>query len=152
MRPLSCFVPALAAVLAACTTTAPPTCDGGGDPLLEIGDGGRDDFMAFADGVTLGTTGSPPGVNLQLQTSGLDTTQNVTAVVRIAADGGPTEDNLAALSLQCESAADGTGFGWASVIATIPSSAGAGSSLQIDATITDWRGISATTGLSANIE
>ena len=133
-----------------CTAaTDPATCAGGGAPLLELGDGGRSAFVAFADGVALPT--STNGLTLEMQTSGIDTTQNVTAVVRIAADGGPSEDSIAALSLQCESAADGTGFGWAGVIASLPASTVEGSAIDIEAVITDWRGITATTSLSASV-
>lgn len=152
MRTRLRLLPVLTALFTGCTAADPPTCEGGGAPLLELGDGGRTDFEAFADGVALPTTGSPAGVNLEMQTSGIDTTQGVSVVVRVAADGGPSEDNLAVLSFQCASAADGTGFGWANAIATIPADATPGSALTIDAVATDWRGITATTTLSAVVE
>ncbi|MEZ4318873.1 MAG: hypothetical protein R3F61_15265 [Myxococcota bacterium] len=121
-------------VLAACAPDyGPPTCEGGGEPGLELGDGGRMAFVPFEDGGVLPTRGTPPGADIDLWTTGLDVGQGITAIVRIAADGGPTEDSLATLVFSC---AD-TGNGWTNVLAQLPASAVSGSNVTVEAVLTD---------------
>ncbi|MCB9674614.1 MAG: hypothetical protein H6737_05815 [Alphaproteobacteria bacterium] len=131
------------ALVACSPDLGPPTCEGGGAPLVEVGDGGQTAFVAFGDGATIPTRNTPAQADLELWTSGLVTTAGITAVVRIAADGGPTEDSLATLTFVC---AD-TGNGWTNVLAALPASAVSGSSLSIDVTLTDSVGTTASTSI-----
>ena len=127
-----------------CTPDAgPPTCDGGGATTLELGDGGRNAFVPFSGGDTIPTRGEPAGLDLDLWTSGIDTSQPVTAVVRASVDGGPTEDSLASLTLTC---AD-SGNGWTNVLATLGAGAAPGSTVSIESTVTDWTGVTASTSI-----
>jgi len=143
-------IPLIALVLLGCETESygPPTCDGGGEPLLELGDGGRNAFAPHGPGAVLPTRGDPIGLDLDLWTSGIDTTQPVTAVVRISVAGGPTEDSLASLTLIC---AD-SGNGWTNVLATLPSGSASGTDVAVEAVLTDWTGVSVTAQLDGTLE
>lgn len=116
----------------ACNGGGGGTCDGGGDPFLEVGTGSRDAFAPLQDGDTLEGSGS--AIEFSLVTTGLDTTQPITTVVRISADGGATTDSVAQLTYQCS---QDVGTGWQSVTASLPSEASDGSALAITVSTTD---------------
>lgn len=124
----------------------PATCDGGGEPAIEAGMGGADAFVPFGDGDTL--EGSSTGLQLDLWTTGLDTTQAVTTVVRISADGGPTQDSIAQLTYNCD---EGVGHGWTRVTAALPAEAADGSALDVSISATDAARTNASLELSGTL-
>ena len=136
---------ALSLLLLACSGD-PATCDGGGDPALEIGEGNRDSFVAFPDGGTY--EGSNNTIDLALWTTGLDTTQAITTVVRISVDGGATTDSIAALTYQC---AEASGNGWTSATALLPPAAADGSAVRIQVSATDHLSTNATLVLEGTL-
>lgn len=123
---------ALSLMLLACKTVELATCDGGGEPALEVGEGPRDGFAAYADGGTY--EGSGNAIDLAFWTTGLDTTEPISTVVRISVDGGSTTDSIAQLTYQC---AEATGNGWTSASALLPPAAVDGSSIRIQVSATD---------------
>jgi hypothetical protein len=145
----------LGIVLGACNggaeepTLEPGSCDGDGTEALELGEGGRDGFVAFEDGDALYAEdfGGTWSIYVELYTNGIDTTEAVTAVVRTSVDGGPTSDALGQQILQCD---DAVGRGWTGVFAPLPDSLQAdpssaeGAPVVITATVTDTSGDSAT--------
>lgn len=96
------------------TAAEPGTCDGGGTLSVELGDGGRNDFMAFSDGEVLPVEQAGfYGVGVELWTSGLNTTESVTLVARLSVDGGPATPATALRNLLCD---DEVGYGWDSIV------------------------------------
>jgi len=128
----------------------PASCDGGGEPMVELGDGGQSDFQAFSDGVTvpIDEVGGAYGVSTELWSSGVDVTSPVTVVVKVSVDGGPTTDAVGQRNMQCN---DDVGNGWDSVFAPLPdhlqtaaaAEGASGSEVTITAVITDADGESA---------
>lgn len=128
-------------------TGATTACGGEGDPTLLLGTGSRDAFVELADGETVALlqSGDQLAVSLSLLTTGLDTSEPVTAVVNVTVEGH-TGNAIASLSLQCPS----EGPGWVSVTAPLPNDYDgadpatlSGLPLTLDATATDGRGITA---------
>jgi len=123
----------------------PATCEGGGEPTLEIGGGGRDAFVPFSDGDAVPLSGG--AAQLDLWTAGLDTTSQVTGVVRIDAGGG-SQDSIAGLTLLCGE----PGYGWVRVLAALPAGATSGTQLDVSATLTDATGTAANATFTGPIE
>ncbi len=133
----------------------PGTCDGGGPVSLELGEGGRSDFVAWSDGDLLIAEdfGGTFSVYVELFTSGLDTREPVTAVVRMSVDGGPTTDAIGQQQLQCD---EEVGNGWTGVFAPLPDElqdagsveAAEGAPVVLTATLTDVDGEAATAEIS----
>jgi len=129
-------------------------CEGGGVPLLDVGDGGMSGFSGWADGDTMELTldsTDAAGFRLEFSTEGLDTNEQVSAVVALTF---PTRSNsetyLAALSLQCDE-----GPGWAATFAPLPDDVTIAdvdaATVDMAVTITDHRGVSANTSLSLSV-
>ena len=136
-------------LVAGCETPeefGPSTCEGGGEPRIEIGTGGRNSFVGFEPGQSVRERNN--GLTMDLFTSGLNVLEPVTTVVRIAADGGGTEDSLASVSYQCTD----SGNGWTTVIANLPQNTNDGSILSIDVVATDPSGTSVSTALEVVFE
>ena len=148
----------LVAIIAACGgdvdgDTGEPlgVCEGGGAAGLMVGSGGMSGFGGWGDGdaaeLTLDSAGAA-GFRLEFNSDGLDTNESVNAVVAISFPGrANSETYLAGLSLQCDE-----GPGWAATFAPLPDDvAVAGldaATIDIVATMTDHRGISATTSVA----
>lgn len=133
----------------------PATCDGGGAPSLALGDGGRTDFTPLGDGasIPIESYNGSYVVYIELWTSGLDTTDPMTVVVRTSVDGGPTADALGQQQLLCD---EEIGNGWTGVWAPLPgdlqteaaAQAADGAPVVITATVTDALGTTVSTELS----
>jgi hypothetical protein len=117
----------------------PATCDGGGPLLVEVGSGGQLDFVPFADGDEA-TLRVDETIEVQLLTSGLDTTDSVTVSVRTSIGGGTTRDSLNTFNLVCS---DDTGRGWLGAYPFVPEGAVAGDRVLVVATVTDAAGTAA---------
>jgi hypothetical protein len=140
--------------IAGCATDEPTEtlsqCEGGDAPTLQIGEGGLASFTPWQDGQEVEVVDQGDlGVSLQLLSTGLDTTEPVSAVIRVTTLGSDG-DAIANLSLQCPS----EGPGWISVFAPLPSAVQDGGADYLDgvpatlhATATDQRGISASADL-----
>lgn len=129
-------------------------CAGVGEGTLELGSGGRAGFQPFEDGeaVALQQDASGWGLRLELLTTGLDTTEAATSVVRVRFEpGAPTEDYLGKVMLQCDPE---EGIAWIAVHAPIPEpwqsypASLAGATLEVSATVTDHTGEAATDAVS----
>lgn len=130
----------------ACSGEEPATCDGGGEPMIELGTGEAEAFAPYTDGDTF--DGSSSGLRVSLWTSGLDTTQPITTVIRISADGSPTADSIAQLSYSCD---DAVGNGWQQVTAALPGEAVDGSALSITISTTDANQVNAQASLTGTL-
>jgi hypothetical protein len=95
----------------------PATCDGGGTPGLELGDGGQLAFAPWSAGDAVPITQQGDyGFVVQLHTTGLDTTATVVSFVRFAIGAETTTTDVGgSLTFQCLD--DGTG--WTQVFATL---------------------------------
>lgn len=131
-------------LLAACGN-GPPTCTGGGPLHAEIGERVGDDFRAFSEGdaIPVRQDGGSDALRLDYEIGGLDTTSPVTVVVRIAVDGGSTEDFLASASLDCTEGEPATYRAWAA----FPGGLESGQDLRIQSAFTDALG----TGVESDI-
>lgn len=139
---------AFLAVLAGCGPEDEPVdtataCEGGGDPTITLGTGSSSDFVAFEDGDVVALSNG--GVALAILTTGLDTREPVTAVLKVAIDG-ENADAVASLALQCPS----DGPGWIQVVAPLPAALQdadpatlSGMTLTLDAVATDARDVTA---------
>ena len=117
----------------------PATCDGGGEPIVEIGDGGQLDFAPFTDNDTVDLR-SDGSIEVQLFTSGLDTSNTVTVSIRTSIGGGTTRDSLSSFNLVCN---DDIGHGWLGAYPGLPDGVQAGDVVDVVATVTDASGGSA---------
>lgn len=142
-------------VLAACAGDAEETslteCQGAGDPILELGDGGLDGFEPWANGVTVPIVqnGDRFGFELEILTEGVDTTGDVTSFVRYSL--GPSSETVdagATLQLQCPE----DGPGWFGLFVPLDdehqdeaaAAALAGTDIHLSGTVTDIAGDVAT--------
>jgi hypothetical protein len=115
-------------VLVACAGAEEPPedegtpCEGAGEPVLELGAGGREGFAPFQDGDTLVVQqdgGGRYGLQVDLSTTGLDTTAPLTTFLRFSfGDETATTDVGAALTMQCTD----PGPAWYSVFAPLDDS------------------------------
>lgn len=120
-----------------------PTCDGLGPVALEVGSGGAAGFTPWADGDAVPLTQQGEyGFQVELSTTGLDTTAPLTAFVRFSlGEETTTEDVGATLTLQCAEDA----VGWVGVFAGLDdadqAAAGAGDldgeALHLSVTVAD---------------
>jgi hypothetical protein len=138
-------------VLAACGGDAEETdltaCQGAGDPVLELGDGGLDGFEPWTDGVTVPIVqnGDRWGFEVEILTEGVDTTADVTSFVRYSL--GPSSETVdagATLTLQCPE----EGPGWYGLFVPLDdehqdeaaAAALAGTDVHLTGTVTDVAG------------
>jgi hypothetical protein len=134
-------------------------CEGAGDPVLELGDGGLDGFSPWDDGVgvPIEQNGETWGFRVELLTEGVDTTQDVTSFIRYKLGlGGATVDAGATLVLQCPD----EGPGWYGVFVPFDEAYQeetaalglAGEDLILTGTVTDAAGDTATDEVDAVLE
>lgn len=125
---------------------APSACEGAGAATVEVGSGGRSAFVPFEDGDDIAAVdlAGTWGLQLELLTTGLDTTADASSVVRIQYEpGAPTEDYVGLIRLQCD---DDEGIAWANVVAGLPEpwqgypGSLVGAALQVRVTVTDASG------------
>lgn len=118
----------------------PATCDGGGEPLIEIGSGGQLGFEPYAAGEVIEVRPDGSTIETQLWTSGLDTNDSMTVSIRTSIGGGASKDSLATFTLVCN---DEEGRGWLSAFPALPDGAADGDIVKIVATATDAQETSA---------
>lgn len=130
-------------VVAACGPDEPEltACQGAGEPSVEVGRGGVDDFSAWADGerVAIEQSGTY-GFRIELSTVGMDTTSEVTLFTRYTPEGETeSRDAGATVTLQC----DGEGPGWTQLFVPLGGDDQLrvaeldGTSFELSATVTD---------------
>jgi hypothetical protein len=131
--------------LSACTgdepggAYGPPTCDGGGEPLIEIGSGGQLGFEPFAAGELVPVRPDGETIEVQLWTSGLDTTDSMIVTIRTSIAGGASKDSTASFTLVCN---DEEGRGWLGAYPFLPDEAEDGDLVTVVATATDGTDVS----------
>ena len=118
----------------------PPTCDGGGEPLIELGSGGQLGFEPYAAGELVPVRPDGETIEVQLWTSGLDTNDSMTVSIRTSIGGGPSRDSLATFNLVCN---EEDGRGWLSAFPFLPEGAADGDVVTVVATATDANSTSA---------
>jgi hypothetical protein len=134
-------------------------CEGAGDPVLELGDGGLAGFTPWTDGagVQIEQNGASWGFRVELQTEGIDTTADVTSFIRYSIGVEPeTTDAGATLVLQCPE----EGPAWYGVFVPLPdeyqddalAAALAGTDLHLSGTVTDIAADTATDDVDAVLE
>lgn len=118
----------------------PPTCEGGGEPIVEAGVGGQLSFEAYGDGERVPVRPDGETIEVQLYTSGIDTTDTVTVSMRLSVNGGTSRDSLNSFTLVCND----EGYGWLGAYPFLPTEAADGDTVTVVATVTDAAGTSVT--------
>jgi hypothetical protein len=117
-------------------------CEGAGDPLVELGEGGRDEFTAWqaGAGVPIEQNGETWGFYVQFTTEGLDLTRDLTTLLRYSIFPDPeTTDAGASLHVDCAE----EGPGWFEVFVPLPDEhqsdavALAGTDVHLTGSVTD---------------
>ena len=127
----------------------PATCDGGGEPLIELGSGGQLGFEPYADGEQVPVRPDGETVEVQLWTSGLDTTESMIVTVRTAINGGESRDSTASFTLVCP---EEEGRGWLTVYPYLPVEAADGDRVTVTATATDAQETSASGSVELQLQ
>ena len=142
---------AMALLLGACSGEdqgdlyGPPSCDGGGEPLVEIGSGGQLGFEPYADGDLVPVRADGETIEVQLWTSGIDTTDSVLVTIRTSLDGGASKDSSSTFTMVCD---EDSGHGWLGAYPFLPDGAEDGDLVTVVATVTD----SLETSVSGEVE
>jgi hypothetical protein len=127
----------------------PATCDGGGEPLLEAGVGGQLNFEAFGDGDLVPVRADGETIEVQLYTSGIDTTDSVTVVIKTSVGGGTTRDSINSFTLVCN---DDEGRGWLGAYPFLPATAKDGDTITLSATVTDSSSVAVNTEVDLKLQ
>lgn len=144
-----------AVALSACTGEepgegyGPPTCDGGGEPLIEIGSGGQLGFEPYAAGELVPVRTDGETIEVQLWTSGLDTTDSMIVTIRTSIDGGESKDSTASFTLVCN---EDEGQGWLGAYPFLPNGFADGDIVTVVATATDGHDVSASGEVEVEIQ
>lgn len=131
-------------------------CEGGGTPTLVVGSSGPSGLTPWEDGdrVPLETIDDALSLKVTAAVSGVDATEQVTAVVRVAWDGSATDDYVGSFVLDCEEPA---GESPLTVVAKVPQPWQTnptdldGAVVPLTLTVSDLDGRSATQSLSVEL-
>ena len=112
----------------------PPTCDGGGEPIVEIGSGGQLGFEPYGNGELVPVRADGETIEVQLWTSGIDTTDSVLVTIRTSIGGGASKDSSSTFTMVCN---EDDGHGWLGAFPFLPDEAADGDIVAVVATVTD---------------
>lgn len=141
------------------TGTSLTQCQGAGEPTVELGGGGLEEFVPWEEGatVTIVDQGGTYGFEVELLTTGIDTTAPVTTFLRFTVGGDTTSQDVGAtLTFQCPN----EGPGWYGVFAPLdeayqdPLAVGGidGFAMTLDVVVTDQAGDNAEDDLDLVID